>query len=99
MLELFQVTPPQPTDLMALQWVVILALTSVVVYLYRQSRKDGEKARDRDNKWRARMLEALNDNSVAIRGLADAMEALREQSSLRQDFERLRNEIVHESKK
>lgn len=84
---------------MALQWIVILALASAVAYLYRQSRKEYEESTRKDIEWREKTLEALNDNSAAIRGLADAMEALREQSSLRQDFEKLRNDIVNADKK
>lgn len=97
MFSFLQTTPP-PADLGTLQWIIILALSGVVTFLYRQLLKtqaDGEKAsRDLLEK----TLLGLSDNNQAIGELADAMEALREQLSLKREIEELRREFRNANK-
>ena len=94
---LFLQTMPPPADLVTLQWIVIVTLASVVVYLYRQVRKIEEKSNEMQTELVQKTLSGLNNTNGAIKGLADVIEALQEQLDLRQEFEILRREL-HDSK-
>ena len=84
-------TIPLPDSFDALLWVIITALAGVVVYLFRQLRK----ADERNMETQQQTLVGLRENSEAMRELATAMVALREQFSIKEDIEALRREIGH----
>ena len=93
---LIQTAPPQ--DLPALQWAIILALVGVITFLYRQLSRMQEQNRASEREMLEKTLVGLNGSSKAIEDLADAMETLSEQISLKKEIEDLRREFRHETK-
>lgn len=93
---LTQTAPPQ--DVPTLQWVIIVTLAGVIAYLYRQIVKMQEQNHVSERDLHEKTLVGLNGSSKAIEDLADAMEALSEQISLKKEIEDLRREFRHETK-
>ena len=90
---LFQIAAPRPDSLVALQWVIITALASAVVYLYRENRK-----REREKiEILEKVLVGLGESNEAIDGLANAFEGFRQQLSVLQAIDKLREEFRHDT--
>jgi uncharacterized protein HemX len=93
MLELFQTTPPAPENLVTLQWIIIVALASAVAFLYRQAQKRDDKYQEEIRDLINKTLLGFGENTEAIKEISNALEALRDNFSLRQEIEILRREI------
>ena len=81
----------QPTNLVTLQWVIIVALVSVVIYIDKQREKDRDK-----------VYEALAEVSEALNGLANVVEDWQSQQKVMNhvvgvldEIQKLRQEIKH----
>jgi len=83
----------QPTNLLALQWVIIVALVGVVGYLYRELRRRDDKILEILGELQTKTLAALSETSEVVGGLADALEAYREQLAIKHELEALRSEL------
>lgn len=79
----------QPTNLITLQWVIIVALASVVMILFKQ----WVDANKRNEKLIASLLErtldGLHENTEAINGLASMIEEWQRSNNILQAIERL----------
>ena len=95
LLTFFTQTTPAPQDLVTLQWIIIGVLASVAAYLFRQLRKSDSDRQELLEK----VLVGLNDNSEAMRSLADVVEAMKDHFSLREEIDKLRREIHAAGKK
>lgn len=86
---IFTQTTPAPQDLVTLQWIIIGVLGSVTAYLFKQLRKSDQNRQE----FLEKVLVGLGENSEAMRGLAEAVEAIKDHFSLRDEIESLRREI------
>ena len=89
---IFVQTTPAPQDLVTLQWIIIGVLASAAAYLFRQLRISDQNKQ----KFLEKVLVGLGENSEAMRGLAEAVDAIKDHFSLRDEIENLRREI-HEA--
>lgn len=90
---LSQISAPQPDSLVTLQWIIITALASTVALLYRENRKrEKEKIKILE-----KVLDGLSESSEASKGLAVAFEAFREQLSILEAIDNLREEFRHDT--
>ena len=92
-------TIPLPDTFEALLWIIITVLASINIYLFRQLRKSDERNVVFQTTMQEKVLAGLSENSEAMRGLANVIEAMQEQFSLRKEIESLRREIRNESSK
>ncbi len=88
---LFQTPPPQ--DLITLQWIIITVLASAVFYLFRQNSKKDDSNKETQTELLEKTLTGLGEASEAINGLANAIEAMQQQFSLKQEIDKLREEL------
>jgi hypothetical protein len=89
MWQLLQIPTPQPTNLLALQWVIILFLASVVIYLYRQRERDHRKCLDERDQLLDKVLEGLADVNESMKDTANLVERWIEQFETMRAIEKL----------
>lgn len=87
---------PQPQDLMTFQWIVITALVSVIVYLFRQLRGSEREHIKSNMELLEKTLTAVKESNEVINGLVNTIEVIQQQLSIREEIERLRREL-HDS--
>lgn len=83
----------QPTNILALQWIIIVVLAGAVGKLYLELRKRDDKLVEIHVELLTKTLKALSENTEVVGGLADALDAYREQLAIRSEIEALRSEL------
>ena len=78
----FLQTITAPSDLIALQWIVITVLAGVVAYLFRLMRKEQKRHVETEAAILKETLKGLREVNETIHGLANGLEAMIEQFSI-----------------
>lgn len=79
----------QPTNLLAFQWVAIVALISAVIYLYKAREADRDKCIEQQKDLLEKTLEGLKEVNDSLKGVADLIERWQEQFETVKAIERL----------
>jgi hypothetical protein len=86
---------PPPENLTTLLWIMVGALVSVVIYLYRQLRIVEDRNAETQRELLEKVLTGLNETNIAISGLVDVIGAYQQQFSIMKEIETLREELRH----
>ena len=86
----------QPTNLVTLQWVIIVALASVIVFLFKQWIDANKKL---STQLLERTLDGLHENTEAINGLASMIEEWQRSNNILRAIERLQQGQGNDRKK
>lgn len=91
-------TVPAPQDLTTFLWIAVTALAGVIVYLFRQMRKEEKRHVETEAAILKETLLGLGEANEAIRSLGNGIEAIQQQFSVMEEVKRLREEL-HDSVK